>query len=854
MMKNNIEKGSVDNKPDKKLGTFAGVFTPSVLTILGIILFMRLGYVVGAAGIKQALLIILVANLISVLTSISLSAIATNLTVRGGGDYFLISRTLGLEFGGALGLVLFIAQSVSVGFYCIGFGEIFSRLLGTGNGTAQIIAIVAIAGLFILAWQGADWATRFQFVVMGILIIALLSFFLGGLFQWDNQIFQKNWETMGSGQGFWVLFAIFFPAVTGFTQGVSMSGELEDPGKSLPLGTFMAVGISILVYFSAALLFAGTLPQDILLSDYHAMDKVAWLPVLITVGVFAATLSSAMASFLGAPRILQALAADKIFPILNPFAKGVGPANNPRRGVLLAAVIAILTVSLGNLNLIASIVAMFFLISYGLLNYATYFEARSESPSFRPRFKWYHHRISLAGAVICLLVMLAIDWKSGALAVAVLYILYLYLQRTAQQTRWADSRRSYHLQQVREHLLQVSQDLEHPRDWRPQILIFSDKNEQRQQLLHLAAWMGGKSGLITLIRLLVGNNNQLHQQKEQVEKELYEDISSSGVQAFPLVVGAPDFEIGSSVLLQSFGIGPLRANTILLNHNSFSLEKFLSRNMKTYGKILRMALRLDYNLVIFDTEEQKWQSMYDQPEDQRQIDIWYERGPNGSLMLLLGYLMTRDSFWSNASLRVLLPIEDNNPQATEEALVEELDQFRIVAEAVIVEDQDSETIIAHSKSSSLVFLPVILREGKIFDGSGAKITHLLQHLPIVAMVLAAQDIQLDAEPDSGIAGQLAEAEDLFTAATQRVEDAEAALDKIKEDFDLNLKKMITARHDDESKEELESLHKNLERIKVELDKATRRSAKADAKREDTQNELEQFREKYHLFEDEKDEE
>jgi amino acid transporter len=854
MMKNNIEKGSGDNKPDKKLGTFAGVFTPSVLTILGIILFMRLGYVVGAAGIKQALLIILVANLISVLTSISLSAIATNLTVRGGGDYFLISRTLGLEFGGALGLVLFIAQSVSVGFYCIGFGEILSRLLGAGNGTAQIIAIVAIAGLFILAWQGADWATRFQFVVMGILIIALLSFFLGGLFQWDDQIFQNNWETMGSGQGFWVLFAIFFPAVTGFTQGVSMSGELEDPGKSLPLGTFLAVGISILVYFSAALLFAGTLPQDILLSDYHAMDKVAWLPILITAGVFAATLSSAMASFLGAPRILQALAADKIFPILNPFAKGVGPANNPRRGVLLAAVIAILTVSLGNLNLIASIVAMFFLISYGLLNYATYFEARSESPSFRPRFKWYHHRISLAGAVICLLVMLAIDWKSGALAVAVLYILYLYLQRTAQQTRWADSRRSYHLQQVREHLLQVSQDLEHPRDWRPQILIFSDKNEQRQQLLHLAAWMGGKSGLITLIRLLVGNSNQLHQQKEQVEKELYEDISSSGVQAFPLVVGAPDFEIGSSVLLQSFGIGPLRANTILLNHNSFSLEKFLSRNMKTYGKILRMALRLDYNLVIFDTEEQKWQSMYDQPEDQRQIDIWYERGPNGSLMLLLGYLMTRDPFWSSASLRVLLPIEDNNPQATEEALVEELDHFRIVAEAVVVEDQDSETIIDHSKSSSLVFLPVILREGKIFDGSGAKIAHLLQHLPIVAMVLAAQDVQLDAEPDTGIAGQLAEAEDLFTAATQRVEDAEAALDKIKEDFDLNLKKMITARQDDESKEELESLHKNLERIKVELDKATRRSAKADAKREDTQNELEQFREKHHLFEDEKDEE
>ena len=171
---------------NSKLGTFAGVFTPSVLTILGIILFMRLGYVVGAAGLQQALLIILIANAISVLTSISLSAIATNLTVRGGGDYYLISRTLGLEFGGALGLVLFLAQSVSVGFYCIGFGEVVAGLFGAGGGVAQIVALIAIAGVFVLAWRGADWATRFQYAVMGILCLALFSFFLGGVFPWNE--------------------------------------------------------------------------------------------------------------------------------------------------------------------------------------------------------------------------------------------------------------------------------------------------------------------------------------------------------------------------------------------------------------------------------------------------------------------------------------------------------------------------------------------------------------------------------------------------------------------------------------------------------------------------------------------
>ncbi len=848
-MSNRNDKSSVAKKQDKKLGTFAGVFTPSVLTILGIILFMRLGYVVGAGGIKQALLIILLANLISVLTSISLSAIATNLTVRGGGDYFLISRTLGLEFGGAIGLVLFLAQSVSVGFYCIGFGEIIAGLSGGGSGTAQIIAVVAIGALFVLAWLGADWATRFQFVVMGILILALFSFFLGGWFQWDDQIFHENWNAAASGQGFWVLFAVFFPAVTGFTQGVSLSGDLEDPGKSLPLGTFLAVGVSILVYFGAALVFAGVLPQDILINDLASMGRVAWLPILITAGVFAATLSSAMASLLGAPRILQALAADKIFPILNPFAKGVGPANNPRRGVLLAVGVALLTVSLGNLNLIASVVAMFFLISYGLLNYATYFEARTASPSFRPRFKWFHKRVSLAGALVCLTVMLAIDWKAGALAVAVLFILYHYLLSTARQERWADSRRSYHLQQVREHLLQISRELVHPRDWRPQILIFSDKDEQRDPLLKFATWLEGNSGLTTLVRMLTGKGSQLYKQKEQAEKELYEDIRASGTQTFPLVVTAPDFETGSSVLLQSFGVGPLRANTILLNHHSFYLEKFLSGNLKTYGKILRMALRLDYNLVIFDAEEREWQELQDQPSDQRRIDIWYERDMDGSLMLLLGYLMTRDPFWSNATLRVLVPVEDNNPQATKDALLEELEQVRIPAEAVVVENRETETVIAHSKTASLVFIPIQLKEGNIFDSSGTQVDSLLQKLPIVTMVLAAQDIQLDAEPDEGVAGQLAEAEDVVAAAEQRATDAETEHHRAKELFAENLKEFIEARQQNLSAEEIAALDGELKNSEEERDKSIRRAAKADAKIEHAKKELELLREKYHVSED-----
>ncbi|HIJ57128.1 MAG TPA: amino acid permease, partial [Deltaproteobacteria bacterium] len=414
---------------------------------------------------------------------------------------------LGLEFGGAIGIVLFLAQSVSIAFYCIGFGEVLAGIMSAENVKvySQVVAALAVSFLFIFAWLGADWATRFQYLVMGILGIALLSFFIGGISKWDAAIMAENWSAPDDGLRFWVLFAIFFPAVTGFTQGVSMSGDLKNAGESLPRGTFLAVGLSIFVYFGATLLFAGSLPANILAGDYTAMKQVAAIDFLIDAGVIAATLSSAMASFLGAPRILQSLSSDRIFPILLPFAKGSGPSNNPRRGVMLAAGIAFAVLGLGQLNLIAPVVSMFFLISYGLLNYATYYEARSGSPSFRPRFRFYNLNISLMGALACMGTMMAIDMTAGLIAMAVLVAVYQYLKRTAGPARWADSRRSYHLQQIRQHLLDAAAEPEHPRDWRPQILLFSDDANRRRQLLQFSAWIQGGSGFTTAVRILEGS-------------------------------------------------------------------------------------------------------------------------------------------------------------------------------------------------------------------------------------------------------------------------------------------------------------------------------------------------------------
>jgi len=831
---NNLGAGPDTSDAGGTLGTFAGVFTPSILTILGIILFLRLGYVVGNAGLGLALLILLLANGISVLTSVSLSAIATNIKVKGGGDYYLISRTLGREFGGAIGIVVFLAQSVSIAFYCLGFGEALAPLFTTNLSILpQIIAVLAVSFLFIFAWLGADWATRFQYVVMVVLVTAIISFFIGGFLRWDNARLVQNWSSPQTALGFWVLFAIFFPAVTGFTQGVSMSGDLQDPGKSLPRGTFMAVGVSIIVYFLSSVVFAAALPADILMSDYGAMVKVAFFGFLVTAGSIAATLSSAMASFLGAPRILQSLAADRIFPFLVPFAKGSGPTANPRRGVLLSAGIAYATVAWGQLNLIAPVVSMFFLISYGLLNYATYYEARSQSPSFRPRFRYFHKWLSLAGALACLGVMLAIDISAGIVAVAVLFGVFQYLRRTAGPSRWADSRRSHHLQLIREHLLAAAADPEHARDWRPQILAFSDNPQRRSQLLCFSSWIEGGSGLTSAVQILEGEGLKMRKLKEEAEAQLQRDIQKDDAHAFPLVVTAPNLEIGIQTLIQAYGIGSLKANIILLNWLGQSPAKFLGLHAREFGKNLRAAYRHGCNIVILNVKSDKWGALEESDRQDRCIDVWWWGDATSRLMLLLAYLMTRNEKWSDAKIRLLAVADGNGDTQTIESLHEMLEEVRIDANPEMVKNVDADTLAEYSAESDLAFLPFRVSDNRVLDPFGNPMENTLFLLPVTAMVMAAEDIELDAEPEEGKAGEMAETLDaledarkLAQAAAKEAAEAAKAAAKAREKVED-----ITADPegvDVETKSEAEKTAAETER---QATKMTRKAAKAAAKAE-----------------------
>ena len=739
--------GRPNNGTRRLLGTFGGVFTPSILTILGIILFRRLGYVVGSAGLFGVLGMLGLATAISVNTSMSLSAIATSRRVRGGGDYYLISRSLGVEYGGALGVLLFLAQAVSVAFYCVGFGEGVAALVGGSDLLVRSMAVMAAVGLFGLAYAGSDLATRFQYVIMATLVAALASFFAGAYAAWNPALLRASLtpDPVAGDVSFWPLFAIFFPAVTGFTQGVSMSGDLEDASRSLPRGTFLAVGLSTVVYGAAIIMFAAAEPLGELATDYEAMGRVASVPWLIAAGVLSATLSSALASFLGAPRILQALASDQLFKGLGPFAVVDPDSGNPRRAVALTGVIAVVTIVVGDLNAIASVVSMFFLISYGLLNYATYVEATGASPSFRPRFRLYDARASLVGTFLCGGVMLAIDAMATAVAVALLFAGYQYLQWTAVPSRWRDSRRAYRYRKVKDGLQELAEQEESPIDWHPQIVLFTDTSTRRSRVLRLASWIGGGAGLITAVQLIEGDSGSVvvRARRAEAEARLRAELNEDGVDAFGLVVAAPDLAAASMTLLQSWGVGPIRANTVALNwHESHAPESALR-----YGRLLQRAIRLEQNIVVFDADQTDWERLEDITPGKRRIDVWWFEDDSSRLALLFAYLMTRHDEWDDATIRLLAPAPADGEQKVAANLAYRLEDRRIEATIDTVVQADVAAVAEHSRDASVVFLPLRVEGMRLLDPFGGPVEALLRQLPLVILVAAAGDIELRTEEE-----------------------------------------------------------------------------------------------------------
>ena len=596
-MKTLPEADSVGTQAAEKFGTFLGVYTPSVLTILGLIMYLRFGWVVGNVGLPLTLVIVLLASSVTFITALSASALATNMRVGVGGEYYMVAHSLGLELGGAIGIPLYLCRTLSITFYSFGLAEAIVALMpaATVDASPRLVQLIAAATVIVIAvvsGKSAGLALKLQIPIMVAVGASLLAL-TAGVFSGGFRVPELTSSYRSASGGFWYVFAVFFPAVTGFTAGIGLSGDLKDPRRSIPKGTLAAVLTGTLVYLLVPILLAVTTqlsPEGLAVPGVGSWTNVAILGAwLVFPGMLGAILSSAFGSVLGGPRVLQALAKDGLAP---RFLARLSKTGQPTIATWISGAIALIAVALGGLNVVAQFVTILFLTLYVTINLSAAAEKISADPSFRPtiRVPW---AVSLLGSAGAIVVMFLISPLACVIAIALELTLYLYLRRRSLQRRWGDARAGVWMSVARLALLKLRTHGRDPRNWRPHILVFVGDPDKRIGLVRLANWFNQGRGLVTASQLIVGDLTQEDIDVESSHEEMVRALDSNGLLAFSEVDVVRDFESGVIDAAQFNGIAGLQSNTVLVGwpRKPGRLESWLRiiRGLSKVGKSTLIA-------------------------------------------------------------------------------------------------------------------------------------------------------------------------------------------------------------------------------------------------------------------------
>ncbi|MBN2436135.1 MAG: amino acid permease [Spirochaetes bacterium] len=629
----------------KKFGTFAGVFTPAVLTILGVIMYLRLGWTVGSLGLGKAIVVILLAHIVTLTTGLSLASLATNVRVGAGGFYAFISRSLGAEAGGAIGIPLYISQALSISFYIMGFSEAWQLLFPSHNHLVVLLSVLIFMAL--LSFIGANSALKMQYIIMILIILSIVSFFLSPIKIDDEvQLFKK-----GVGHAdFWFVFAVFFPAVTGIGSGVAMSGDLKNPKKSLPLGILAAIGTGFIIYMALAIWYAYIASAEKLTEDFYVMIVYSRFPILVILGLMGATVSSALGSLVGAPRILQALANDRVIPLSSIFSK-MSKNGTPRTATLLTVMIVIGSLFLGDLDSIAALLTMFFLITYAVINFTVFVEKLIRIPSFRPSFN-VPMIIPAAGILWCTGVMFLINIYFAITAYIVIVILYFIYVRRGLNAPFGDVRSGI-FTALAEWAVRTSFRLpQHQKTWKPDLIVPVQNDKQwskRKEFVQAIVNPGGS------IRLVSVNETDFHgknvissvinrylktsdKDKRQYLKHFpgFEDrfleldhikkeLMSEGVFSTATVVDAVSFLEGLSIVIQTSRGMFFPPNSILL-----SMSDDPKKDVRLM-EILAISVREKLGVILLNCNSETGFG------DRKSVNIWLRvDSPNKNLAVLTG--------------------------------------------------------------------------------------------------------------------------------------------------------------------------------------------------------------------------
>ena len=632
------------------------VFLTAISTILGAVMFLRFGFAVGSVGFMGTLLIIFIGHLVTIPTAMALAEIATNQKVEGGGEYFIISRSFGINIGAAIGIALYFSQAISVAFYVIAFAESFEVIKPwvEAHFGYEIFdnRLFSIPALLLLIWlmvtKGANMGMKALYIVVTILAISLIFFFAGSTSfgeTFDTSLLFKNIE---ADKGFFFVFAIIFPAFTGMTAGVGLSGDLKDPKKSIPLGTLSATIIGMIIYVFIAYKLASSASASDLISDQLIMSKIAFWGPIIPIGLAAATISSALGSFMVAPRTLQAIGGDKVFPItfMNSWvSKGTDTTNEPRNATIITSLIAFVFVLMGDVNAVAEIISMFFLVTYGSLCLISFMQHFAADPSYRPSFrsKWY---LSLLGTIMCIYLMFKINTPYALAAIVLMILIYLYISSKSGTKSGMASIFQGVIQQLSRRLqvfLQKAEKQSTEEEWRPAVICLSQDSFKRLGALELMKWISHSYGFGMYLHLEKAYlSRESKSSADVILEKLIHNVAENKSNVFVETMVTPSTTSAIAHAIQQPGISGQPNNMILFEFKRGETE-WLSEIFDNYNLIKTIGL----DIGILASSDRGFGYKKD-------IHIWIRKEDfeNANLMILLSYIILGHPDWKKGEIKI----------------------------------------------------------------------------------------------------------------------------------------------------------------------------------------------------------
>lgn len=719
------------------------VFMTAISTILGAILFLRFGYAIAHVGLFYTLAIILIGHLVTIPTAMAVAEIATNQKVEGGGAYYMISRSFGLNIGGSIGIALFLSQAISVAFYIIAFtvscrgllvwvesefGYVIEPWMINYGFMALLTALMLI--------KGANVGVKALYVVVAVLLVSLAMFFLGegpgqaittGIF---DTIPEQMVVTTAEGTEtinrftFFQVFTFIFPAFTGIAAGLGLSGDLKDPKKSIPQGTLWATVVGIVIYVAVSFKLFNSAPLESLAMDELYMEQIALWGPIIPIGLACAAVSSALGSVMIAPRTLQALGADSIIPgkISALMSKGRKKDNEPINASLVTCIIAFIFVSLGDINAVAEIISMFFMVTYGAICLVSFFEHMAADPSYRPTFrsKWY---VSLFGAILCFVLMFQMNFVYALASLLLMVVIYIWISlKNKNKKGIANLFKGIIFQITRDLQLLLQKRDETATDdenWRPFVIAITQDSFKRRTALDMVRWLAHRYGFGTYIHFIKGFlNEETKKESEEVRKRLIKLAEGMYSKVYMDTIISPSYTSAIAQGIQLPGISGKGNNMILFEYNRDNHEN-LGQMIQNFS-ILKAA---DLDICLLQSTLRGFGY-------NKEIHLWITSSDyeNANLIILLGYILLGHPDWSKGNISVYSIYEDDDKEEKEARLTNLIRSGRLPISSknvqLIRQEQGADyraSINTYSKDADITILgfnddELLDKKEALFDG------------------------------------------------------------------------------------------------------------------------------------------